>query len=312
MLSSNSLSNFFVKAKLDSDKVFAAMISESWFSIKKDKMKINSIIIYKELHQQIKEEIKKNVPVDEIVAWIKDEVESAYLQNFGINPKTGALNNSIGRWNEYLASDALCEIAIDLNRNHQGCIAIFSIADSRVVSEKSSQSSSNFLNLFDRKEFSENSDLAAISRIRKRIFFPSPDFIVAEISNPELFPEIKRLLKKQSQDPESLDIYQLVKGKLKASEVKAVISLKTSNRPDRRYQPSFEAAIIKAIGYITRQNWKYFMVASELTRADKKLFEEAVSPHEIALKSDAKLVDGLFLYKTKQDLVPVIQAALAS
>lgn len=181
-----------------------------------------------------------------------------------------------------------------------------------MISKDKDLSSSVFLNLFDKEEFSENNALEAISKVKQRIFFPSPDFIVARINNSKLLPKLKELLEKQSQDPGSLDIYHMVKGKLKANEVKAVISLKTSNRPDRRYQPSFEAAIIKAMGYATNQDWKYFMVVSVLTPADRKLFREAVSPHGIALELDSKLVDDLFLYKNKKDLTSVIQAALKS
>lgn len=283
---------------------------ESWFSKNNEKQQINSTIIYKDLLPQINQKISQDVPVDQIVEWIRNEVKAAYFKEFGENPKTGALNNSTGRWNEFIAIGSLRKIAIEINRNNQECIAIFPIENSKVESKRKEQMSSVFLNLFDKSEFSRSHDLEAISKIKHRIFFPSPDFIVAQISDSKLASDIKELLGKQSQDPENRDIYQLVKGKLKASEVKAVISLKTSNRPDRRYQPSFEAAIIKAIGHVTQQDWKYFMVVSDLTPADKKLFKEAVSPHGIALKLDTKLVDALFLYKNKKDLASVIQAAL--
>jgi len=54
----------------------------------------------------------------------------------------------------------------------------------------------------------------------------------------------------------SLALYNFLKGKLQLEQVKAAASLKSSNRPDRRYQPLFEAAMIKAMGYVLHQNWQ--------------------------------------------------------
>ncbi|MEQ8466791.1 Cfr10I/Bse634I family restriction endonuclease [Coleofasciculus sp. E1-EBD-02] len=87
-------------------------------------------------------------------------------------------------------------------------------------------------------------------------------------------------------------------------------ALKTSNRPDRRYQPLFEAAMIKAMRYILQQNWKYYMVASELSDADQTIFSTAIAPHGIAIEQDSRLVDGTYLYNYKLDLVPLVESAI--
>ena len=50
--------------------------------------------------------------------------------------------------------------------------------------------------------------------------------------------------------------------------------------------------MIKAMGYVLHQNWQYYMVASELTSADRTIFTTAVAPHGIALEQNFKLVDG--------------------
>lgn len=64
---------------------------------------------------------------------------------------------------------------------------------------------------------------------------PSPDYIIVVIENQVIAPIINSLLQQQTIEPDSLVLYNFVKGKLHIEEVKAAVSLKTSNRPDRRY-----------------------------------------------------------------------------
>lgn len=139
---------------------------------------------------------------------------------------------------------------------------------------------------------------------------PSPDYIIVAIENQVIAPIINSLLQQQTIDPDSLVLYNFLKGKLHKEEIKAAVYLKTSNRPDRRYQPLFEAAMIKAIGYVLQQNWKYYMVVSELTSADRRIFSTAIAPHGVALEHNFHLVDGTYPYNRKADLVPLVAAAI--
>jgi hypothetical protein len=69
--------------------------------------------------------------------------------------------------------------------------------------------------------------------------------------------------------------------------------------------------VIKVMGYVLHQNWQYYMVASELTSADRTIFTTAVAPHSIALEQNFKLVDCTYLYARKTDLIPLVEAAIA-
>lgn len=139
---------------------------------------------------------------------------------------------------------------------------------------------------------------------------PSHDYIIVMIENQVIAPIINSLLQQHSINPDSLVLYNFLKGKLHIEEVKAAVSLKTSNRPDRRYQPLFEAAMIKAIAYVLQQNCKYYMVVSELTPADRKIFSTAIAPHGVALEQTFHLVDGTYPYIIKADLMPLVAAAI--
>jgi Cfr10I/Bse634I restriction endonuclease len=285
--------------------------SSDWFTPKKDEYQVNSKVIYTELYPEILEQIDQDLPVGQIITWIRQKAREAFIANIGKEPTTGSLNNACGRWNEFIATSFLCELGIDLYQQERKCVVIFSIENSTVVTGNTDEISARFLRLFEPSEFSSGNSLALIQNIRQRIFFPSPDYLIALIEEDgELIHGVQSLMGNQARNPSSLGLYQLLRGKLKAQELKAVVSLKTSNRPDRRYQPSFEAAMIKAISHAAKQNWRYYMVASELSTADRVLFETAIAPHSVATGGSDKLVDGVYFYQRKADLQGLLVAAL--
>ena len=283
-----------------------------WFTlVKSSKIRTNSIQIYKELYPEIAKKIDSNLPVNQIINWIRQETINTCNNIHKINPKVGALNNSAGRWNEYIATSLLSEIALDLNITRSEHIAIFSLPNSMVEKFDSEKVSSKFLNLFDLNEFLSGFSLERISKYRRRIFLSSPDYVV--VTSTDLLSQsmIKTLLENQARDPGSFGLYNFFENKLLAKDLKAAISLKTSNRPDRRYQPLFEAAMIKAMGAASNQNWKYFMVSSQLSPADLRLFGAIVPPHSLLLDIDLKLVDATYLYSYKSDLIPLMRDSLS-
>jgi hypothetical protein len=283
---------------------------EQWFSKKaSNRIQINSIIIYNDLSPEILKKLGNNLPVPEIVNWIKDTTKEAFLKKYNKIPEVGSLNNAIGRWNEFIATTLLSEIVFDLNQKNKKCIAVFSLPNSQLDSQSGDEISSKFLSLFS----NENINKSKISPFKEQILLPSSDYIIAEMINEDKedkFELIQQLLKKQAKNPDILEIYHFFQKKLQLEQVKATVSLKTSNRSDRRYQPLFEAAIIKAIGYTLQQNWRYYMVASTLTPADETIFSKAIAPHGIALGQNFKLVDGTYLYNKKEDLVSLIESAI--
>lgn len=282
-----------------------------WFTKdKKGKVQINSIAIYRDLSSEIVKELDNNLSVNEIIGWIKRQTIQAFEAKYSKSPKDGALNNSVGRWNELIATSLFSEIALDINQANEICIVIFSLPSSQVPKEGTGEASSKFLSLFSNNEFTTGNSLSKIATFKDTIFLPSPDYIIAAVENREISGSMQTLLEQQAREPDSLALYNFLKGKLQLEEVKVAVSLKTSNRPDRRYQPLFEAAMIKAMRHLLQQNWQYYMVASELTPADRTIFSTAVAPHSLALEQSSKLVDGTYLYNRKKDLLPLVQAAI--
>ena len=282
-----------------------------WFTEgSQGKVQINSIAIYRDLSSEIVKQLDNNLSVSEIIGWIKQQTVKAFESKYSKIPKDGALNNSVGRWNELIATSLFSEIALDINQENKSCIVIFSLPNSQVQREGAIEASSKFLSLFNKDEFSDGKSLSKIAPFKDKIFLPSPDYIIAVLENIELKSSIQPLLGKQAREPDSLVLYNFLKGKLRVEEVKVAVSLKTSNRPDRRYQPLFEAAMIKAMRYALHQNWQYYMVASELTTADRTIFSTAIAPHSLALEQNFVLVDRTSLYERKEDLVPIVKSVI--
>ncbi|WP_017653610.1 Cfr10I/Bse634I family restriction endonuclease [Fortiea contorta] len=283
-----------------------------WFTeTSNGKFRINSRAIYRNLSSEIVTKLDQNLSVSEILDSIRTETSKAFREKYLQNPQVGALNKATGGWNELIATSLLSEIVLNINQQNGMCVVAFCMPNSKPQIEGADESYSNFFNLFSKNEFTnENNALAKIIPFKDNIFMPSPDYIIAVINNKINSKIVNSLLEKQARDPDSLALYNFLKGKLHIEEVKAAVSLKTSNRPDRRYQPLFEAAMIKAMGYVLQQRWRYYMVVSELTPTDRTIFTTAIAPHGVALEQNFNLVDGTYLYYRKADLVPLVLAAI--
>lgn len=281
-----------------------------WFTTGKDgKIQVNSITIYNNLSPQIIAKLDSNISVSDIVNWLKHETIEKFKVKYKEKPEVGSVNNALGRWNEFIATSLLSEIVVKLNQENQSNIAIFCLPNSQVQSKKD-VAHSKLISLFYGNEVTTKQALSKIKPFHSNIFLPSPDYIIVALDREKFSTKVQTLLEAQVREPHSLALYELLKGQLHLTELKAAVSLKTSNRSDRRYQPLFEAAIIKAMSYALQQNWKYYMVASQLTNADKAIFRQAIAPHGIALQQNFLLVDDTYLYSRKIDLIPLVEAAI--
>ncbi len=161
------------------------MVSSSeWFTEGKNgKSKINSIAIYKSLSSEIVSQIEQDLSVNEVINWIKSKTREAFISRYAKSPEVGAINNALGRWNEFIATSLLSEIVIDVNQKNEICVAVFSLPNSQVQKEDIDEASSKFLSLFRNEEFINSEVLSRITPFKSNIFLPSPDYIIAVIEN---------------------------------------------------------------------------------------------------------------------------------
>ncbi|MEB3341334.1 Cfr10I/Bse634I family restriction endonuclease [Okeania sp.] len=219
-------------------------MNDSWFSIitrqGEEKIQINSTEIYQTLYIEIKQKLALDVSVVQILEWMVNKVVVAYenhqkkYQTKITRLTTGVLNNSKGRWHEFIITGLFAEVAIDFYLKHQVSLIIFRLPNSR------DETKPEYLKLFDHQKFQINYPLENIEKIKERIFFSSPDYLISVIENEELFHLIQPYIKLQAKQPEYLgvEIYDLLKGKLKSREVKGFISVKVI-KPSRPSLSSF-------------------------------------------------------------------------
>jgi hypothetical protein len=87
--------------------------STNWFTKgKKGKVQINSIAIYRDLSSEVVKQLDNNVSVSEIIGWIKRQTIQAFESSYSKIPKDGALNNSVGRWNELIATSLFSKLRL--------------------------------------------------------------------------------------------------------------------------------------------------------------------------------------------------------
>ncbi|MBW4623552.1 MAG: Cfr10I/Bse634I family restriction endonuclease [Cyanosarcina radialis HA8281-LM2] len=270
--------------------------------------RIKKQIIYESLSSEIVQKIEANLPANQIIDWIKEQTRNAHYERYSLPLEVGALNNVAGDWNEFMVTTAFSEIAVDINDgSRQLIVTIFPLPNTQISSIGSNQISSRFLSLFKPSAFNAGGELHAIDDYKDKIFFSSPDYIIAVLRR-DCLDLFQNLLINQARRPSDDAIYRYLEKTLNASELKAAVSVKTEYRPDRRYQPLFEADLVKQLGRATKQNWKFYMVSSKETSADTSLFDRITTPD--AHEHNYKLVDGSFVFLRKADLIPLVENAI--
>ena len=167
------------------------VMNNSWFSTitrqGEQKIQINSTKVYQSLYLEIKQKLALDISVVEVLGWMVNRVVVAYenyqkqYQTKITKLTTRALNNSKGRCHEFIVTGLFAEVALDFYLKHQVSVIIFRIPSSR------DETQSEYLKLFQNQEFQVNYPLENIEKIKERIFFSSPDYIISVIEDEQLF-----------------------------------------------------------------------------------------------------------------------------
>jgi len=145
------------------------------------------------------------------------------------------------------------------------------------------------------------------------IRFPNPDLLV--VSSPAitssrpsqlLFQNVTGLKKRNLQViiGDFREGYMAIMGKIRPSDVAAVISMKTTTRPDRRYICLYESESIKSVFSRLGKKVRYFVFGLKLTKQDKKVLEAppVACIADPGCTSFVPRIDGVFDIRTVGDL----------
>jgi Cfr10I/Bse634I restriction endonuclease len=187
-------------------------------------IRVNADIAFLELYPRV-----DNNQINQVSDKISDLIKDLSLKQFKKLPSSGSLNNCKGRWNEfsffYSAHLSILENTNDLYLVKLGNES--SLKFWEIYSELSRKSFEDFLREIGKKKIFVRCSTPDFVLIKRNILNSIPDY-----SDINFFSYLK-------------DLYKQIINKCEPSDIISFISLKTSNRPDRRYQILYEANITK-------------------------------------------------------------------
>ncbi|MGC8817645.1 MAG: Cfr10I/Bse634I family restriction endonuclease [Candidatus Hadarchaeum sp.] len=188
--------------------------------------------------------------LDEVLARFKEDAEKQEASAQAIARARGEIAERLIIWYLYTAA-----------RKKLDPLAFNQLLWVKLPSSKD-EGASKFLSLLQVPEESEITSLLFKDNILKRIKFPSPDLVLIRkpstpsAEQPSLFTNHQDENGDSAGESPNAVIDKLMKNreslKVAATEIIAVFSIKTSYRPDRRYQLLYEASMLQALALLLR------------------------------------------------------------
>ena len=195
---------------------------------------------------------------------IVNEIEKIVVQKSTQPITTGSLNNCRGTW---------YELAFIMEA-HQ---SILRSTEDLYLVKMGNETSIKFWEIYQKESRQQYNKLIELFSQRQEPIFvrcSTPDFVVISkdiIQNSSNF----NILQKSSPSLQDVnELYKIIKNKCSPEKVKGFISLKTSNRPDRRYQILLEANVTKFAGrhIHDREHRLRYDIIGESNSSDTEVF----------------------------------------
>ena len=195
---------------------------------------------------------------------IVDRIERIVVQKSTQPIKQGSLNNCRGTW---------YELAF-IREAHR---SILQATENLYLVKMGSETSIKFWEIYSQESRQRYDLLVDMFKKREEQIFvrcSTPDFVVIsrdiirDSSSSNILQNLSPPIK------EINELYKVIKNKCLPHQVKGFISLKTSNRPDRRYQILLEANVTKfASGHIHEPNHRLrYDIIGESNPSDREVF----------------------------------------
>ena len=222
----------------------------------------------------------------EIIDAIQGLVLKYSRDNFRREPTTGSLNNCRGRWFEMTTFSAFYEATHEIGKG----AFVFKAPSARF-------GTSDYLSLFNA---SDVKDLR-----KKNLFCSNPDFVVGTCTKIEQRLDFKDAWSRG---------WSELRPRLALGDVKVLLSIKTSTRPDRRYQMVHEANTIKTIHQLAgtpSEGVRYYAILLESGLTDEDIFSYPVT-YKLALGTVERAIDGIIPVETYDQAKKFINGLLAN
>jgi len=195
------------------------------------KVAINSI----ELFQKFENLYTSDMRFLDILKSFEEISNNSAIKNFGIKPHPGSINNCMGRWFELLFFKFFNEF-----------LSAYSTKDKlkEICKLPSAKDSKKFMDLFVERQ------KTLLKKINPST--SNPDFIILDNLTKSVYPVGLTWIEKF----QNTSFF----GNIDMQNIAAIISIKTSARPDRRYQQLYEANLVKAIALRFRKKVKFLSI----------------------------------------------------
>ena len=210
---------------------------------------------------------------------LQEIAQASSRLNFKKECSMGAINNCLGRWFELVFFKEIMQALDDYNKGVEDKFEICKLP--------SASKEKKFINLFIEEQRSQLKTLNPSTS--------NPDFILLNGLTQDIYPPDLTIIEKYQYN----DYY----GTLNMSNLFSVISIKTSARPDRRYQQVYEANLIKALFKRFDFKTRFFVITLYENEANNSVYASA-SIESILLKSPKPYpsIDKAFVLKTNLDI----------
>lgn len=251
---------------------------ESFTELRGGKVAIKSFDLFKHFESSIGE----NYSFSEMLDALSNIARDSAVTNLKMDPTDGSLNNSRGRWFELLLFnefDRILSKRTDLNN----------IGIHRLPSATADRP---FCHMFIDHQRNE------LDKINPST--SNPDFVVVKTTGNQ-----RTLFSSSSIINKFQDLSFI--GNINMDDVISFISIKTSARPDRRYQQIYEANLIKALFYRFDKVINFISINMEHTVRNEEVYSS--SSIISILKDDDEFspaIDKAFVMNHSSDVVAVV------
>ena len=209
--------------------------------------------------------------IQDILANLQEQVRRAADARFGTGSRdrlTGGLNNSRGEWFENILGLSFWNIVAQLS---EGRTAIVKLPNNNQM---------NFYEIFEERARGYLQDLFdSLSASDINMQMSNPDFLCVTNLSDNVANYFNRTMTMSTDTVSTINnAYQHILGECNAESIPFVISVKTSLRPDRRYQLVHEANVVKTLmAHLSGRFWNqdlnmsfYAIVSGRVSAADRQ------------------------------------------
>ena len=211
--------------------------------------------------------LSPSIAINAVAREIRHRVQAQSQRKYLRQPSSGSLNNCSGRWNELSKRRLLI----------QAHFSIISETNNLYIIRMPNEATMKFWQVYNQESRYRFDQMMDILRDRGfSLRCSTPDFVVVSRRIVRHYiPQINRENLSLTDLQILTQFHQYIKGCCHPSDVKGFISIKNSNRPDRRYQILYEAAVTKYASQHIHPAISplRFDVIGNSTPEDKKVFK---------------------------------------